>query len=58
MSFMCMEKMCPHEFKNIFPYNHDYSFRALIWNGTRTYDDMKFCREAKSIIGVDKWLDF
>ena len=34
--------------------NHNHSFGALIWNVTRTNNDIKYCREAKvMIIGVD-----
>ena len=29
------------------------SFWALIWNASRTYNDIKFCREAKAIIVVN-----
>ena len=31
--------------------------RALIWYATRTYNDMKFCKEAKTITVFEKWLN-
>ena len=34
---------------------HDFSFRALIWKESKTYDDIKFCKEAKMIIVVYIW---
>ena len=43
----------PHEHKDIFSENQDYSFGALIW---KTYD-IKFCKEAKTIIVVGIWLN-
>ena len=48
--------MYPHEHKDIIPKNHDCTFGALIWNTTKTYNDIKICKEAKTIIVVDIWL--
>ena len=47
--------MNPHEYKNIHDI-HDSSFRALIGNASRSYNDIKSCREAKAVIVVDIWL--
>ena len=27
--------------------NHDFSFGALIWKASKTYNDLKFCKELK-----------
>ena len=45
----------PMYVKDIFK-NHDYSFGVLIWKASKTYNDIKFCKEAKTIIVVDVWL--
>ena len=31
--------------------------RKLIWKVSKTYNDIKFCKEAKTIIVVDMWLN-
>ena len=45
----------PNEHKDITPYNHDCSIGALIWKASKTYNDVRFCKEAKTIIFVDVW---
>ena len=45
--------MYPLEYNDTFPQNHDYSFGALIWKGSKTNDDIKCCTEAKTIIIVN-----
>ena len=45
--------MYPPEYKE-YKENHDFSFGALIWNASKTYNDIKFCKDAKTIIIVDK----
>ena len=47
--------MYPPWYKDIFPWNHDYSFVALNWKASKTYNYIKFCKEAKTIIVVDIW---
>ena len=32
-------------------------FVALIWKASKTYNDIKFCKEAKTLIVVDIWLN-
>ena len=43
-----------HEHKDILTH---YSFGTLIWKVSKTYSDMKFCKEAKTIIVVEIWLN-
>ena len=49
--------MYPPLYYDIFQQNHDFSFVASIWKAPKTYNDIKFCKEPKSIIVVDKWLN-
>ena len=37
--------------------NPDFSFEALIWRAPKTYKDVKFCKEPKTIIVVDEWFN-
>ena len=46
------------EHKDIFPENHDYSVLTLILKPSKTYIDRKFCKEAKTIMVVDIWLNY
>ena len=41
----------------IFFLDHDYSFGALIRKASKTYNDKELCKEAKTVIVVDKWLN-
>ena len=45
--------MYPLEYKDIFPKKHDNLLGALIWKASKTYNDIKFCNEAKTAIVVD-----
>ena len=38
-------------YKDIFPWNHDYSFGALVRKASKTCD-IKFCKETKTIVFV------
>ena len=49
--------MGQHEHTDIFPSNYDNSFGALIGKASKTFNDMKFCKKAKTIIIVDIWLN-
>ena len=49
--------MNPPLYCDIFPRNHDFSFVASIGKAPKTYNDIKFCKEPKTIIVVDKWLN-
>ena len=47
------EYVYPHEHKDIFPDNHDYSFGALIWRSSQLNNDITFLKEPKTIIIID-----
>ena len=41
----------------ILGYLSDFSFGASIWKAPKTYNDIKFWKEPKTIIVFDKWLN-
>ena len=49
--------MHPFEYNDIFPYDHDFSFEVLIWKASKTYNEVRFYQDAKTIIFVDIWLN-
>ena len=50
-------RVYPHEHKGIFPQNHDYFIGPLIWKAPKSYNVIQICKEAKTLIVVDTWLD-
>ena len=48
--------MYPPEYRDKFPYNHDYSF--LHWFGRRQMLMIFFCKEALMILVVDIWSNY
>ena len=55
--FFCQNIFDTHGFNCTHMYMRTFSLNPLIWNISKTYNDIKFCKEAKTIIVVDMWLN-
>ena len=47
---------CTRMYMRTFFLKYDYSFGALIWKASKTYNSVKFCTEAKTIIVVNMYM--
>ena len=56
MSLICMGSSLPDFILAYLSLNRDFSFEALIWKASKTYNGIESCKEAKTIIVVGKWL--
>ena len=56
LGFKTRKIMCKTKY-GCFPQNHDNSFGALIWKASKIYNDIKLCKESKTITVVDIWLN-
>ena len=57
MSLICMGLYVPAFILGYLSVKSWFLFWALIWKASKTMNDIKFCKEAKTIIVVDKWLN-